>query len=125
MIVKFLTFCYGTGMLGLLLHWLISAVSLLIVAYLIPGIKVDGFGTALIASVVIGLVNATIGFFLKLITFPLTILTLGIFWLVINALMLELASALVPGFIVQGFWSAFFGAIVLSLVSTVLRSALA
>jgi putative membrane protein len=74
---------------------------------------------------VIGLVNATIGFFLKLITFPLTILTLGIFWLVINALMLELASALVPGFIVQGFWSAFFGAIVLSLVSTVLRSALA
>ena len=112
-------------MLGLLLHWLISAVSLLIVAYIIPGIKVDGFGTALIASVVIGLVNATIGFFLKLITLPLTILTLGIFWLVINALMLELASALVSGFTVEGFWSAFFGAIVLSLVSTFLRSALA
>jgi putative membrane protein len=124
MIVKFLTFCYGTGMLGLLLHWLISAISLLIVAYIIPGIKVDGLGTALIASVVIGLVNATIGFFLKLITLPLTILTLGIFWLVINALMLELASALVSGFTVEGFWSAFFGAIVLSLVSTFLRSAL-
>jgi putative membrane protein len=115
----------GLGMLGLLLHWLISAVSLLIVAYIIPGIKVDGFGTALIASVVIGLVNATIGFFLKLITLPLTILTLGIFWLVINALMLELASSLVSGFTVEGFWSAFFGAIVLSLVSTFLRSALA
>jgi putative membrane protein len=109
----------GLGMLGLLLHWLISAVSLLIVAYIIPGIKVDGFGTALIASVVIGLVNATIGFFLKLITLPL-----GIFWLVINALMLELASSLVSGFTVEGFWSAFFGAIVLSLVSTFLRSAL-
>jgi Predicted membrane protein len=112
-------------MIGLLVHWLISAVSLLIVAYIIPGIKVDGFSTALIASVVIGLVNATIGFFLKLITLPLTILTLGIFWLVINALMLELASALVSGFTVEGFWSAFFGAIVLSLVSTLLRSALA
>jgi putative membrane protein len=114
----------GLTMLALLLHWLISAISLLIVAYLIPGIKVDGLGTALIASIVIGLVNATIGFFLKLITLPLTILTLGIFWLVINALMLELASALVSGFTVQGFWSAFFGAIVLSLVSTFLRSAL-
>ena len=109
----------------LLLHWLISTASLLIVAYFIPGIKVSGLGTALIASIVIGLVNATIGFFLKLITLPLTILTLGIFWLVINALMLELASALVPGFTVEGFWSAFFGAIVLSLVSTFLRSALA
>lgn len=112
-------------MVSLLLHWLISAISLLIVAYIIPGIKVDGLGTALIASIVIGLVNATIGFFLKLITLPLTILTLGIFWFVINALMLELASALVPGFVVQGFWSAFFGAIVLSLVSTFLRSLLA
>ncbi|HUK42431.1 MAG TPA: phage holin family protein [Candidatus Acidoferrales bacterium] len=116
-------FVMGLKMLGLLLHWLISAISLLIVAYIIPGIKVDGLGTALIASVVIGLVNATIGFFLKLITLPLTILTLGIFWLVINALMLELASRLVSGFTVQGFWSVFFGAIVLSLVSTFLRNA--
>jgi putative membrane protein len=110
---------------GLLLHWLISTASLLVVTYIIPGIKVDGLGTALIASIVIGLVNATIGFVLKILTLPLTILTLGIFWLVINALMLELASALVPGFIVNGFWSAFFGAIILSLVSTFLRSALA
>ena len=110
---------------GLLLHWLISTASLLIVAYLIPGIKVTGLGTALIASIVIGLVNATIGFFLKLITLPLSILTLGIFWLVINALMLQLASMLVPGFIVESFWSAFFGAIVLGLVSTLLRHALA
>ena len=110
---------------GLLLHWLISTASLLIAAYIVPGIKVDGLGTALIASIVIGLVNATIGFILKILTLPLTILTLGIFWFVINALMLELASALVPGFIVEGFWSAFFGAIILSLVSTLLRSALA
>jgi len=109
-------------MAGLLLHWLISTVSLLIVAYMIPGIQVSGVGTALIAAIVIGLINATLGLILKILTFPLTILTLGLFWLVINALMLQLASTLVPGFYVAGFWSAFFGAIVLSIVSMVLYS---
>src|ERR1041384_2254482 len=107
-------------MVDLLLHWFISAASLLIVAYLFPGIEVRGFGSALLAPVVIGLINATIGFILKIFPLPLTILTLGIFWLVINALMLQLAAALVPGFFIAGFWSAFFGAIVLSIVSTVL-----
>jgi putative membrane protein len=106
----------------LLLHWLISAVSLLIVAYIFPGIEVRGVGTALIAPIVIGLINATIGFFLKLVTLPLTILTLGLFWLVVNALMLQLAAALVPGFYVASFWSAFFGAILLSVVNMVLRA---
>jgi putative membrane protein len=109
-------------MAGLLLHWLISTVSLLIVAYMIPGIQVSGVGTALIAAIVIGLINATLGLILKILTFPLTILTLALFWLVINALMLQLASSLVPGFYVAGFWSAFFGAIVLSIVSMVLYS---
>jgi len=109
-------------MAGLLLHWLISTVSLLIVAYMIPGIQVSGVGTALIAAIVIGLINATLGLILKILTFPLTILTLGLFWLVINALMLQLASSLVPGFYVSGFWAAFFGAIVLSLVSMALHS---
>jgi putative membrane protein len=107
---------------GLLLHWLISSASLLIVAYIFPGIEVRGLGAALIAPIVIGLVNATIGLFLKLVTLPLTVLTLGLFWLVINALMLQLASYLVPGFHVEGFWSAFFGAIVLSIVSMSLRA---
>ena len=96
----------------------------MIVAYLFPGIKVTGFGAALIAPIVIGLVNATIGLVLKILTFPLTLLTFGIFLLVINALMLQLASVLVPGFDVAGFWSAFFGAIVLSVVSTILRALL-
>ena len=109
-------------MLDLLLHWFISAASLLIVAYLFPGIEVRGFGTALVAPVVIGLINATIGFIMKIFTLPLTILTLGIFWLVINALMLQLAAALVPGFFIASFWSAFFGAIVLSIVSTILSA---
>lgn len=109
-------------MLDLLLHWFVSAASLLIVSYLIPGIEVRGFGSALVAPVVIGLINATIGFILKIFTLPLTILTLGLFWLVINALMLQLAAALVPGFYIAGFWSAFFGAIVLSIVSTILSA---
>jgi len=107
-----------------MIHWAISAISLVVIAYLIPGIRVDGIGPALIAPVVIGLVNATIGFILKIITFPITILSLGIFLLVINALMLMLAAYLVPGFAVAGFWSAFFGAIVMSFVSMVLRSLL-
>lgn len=109
-------------MRALFFHWLVSSLSLMIVAYLFPGISLDGAGAAILAPVVIGLVNATVGFFIKLLTLPLTVLTLGLFWLVINALMLQLAAYLVPGFFVVGFWSAFFGAIVLSIVSMILRS---
>src|SRR5216117_2096780 len=101
-------------MTHLLVNWLLSALSLVIVAHVIPGFQISGFAAALIASIVIGFVNGTLGLLLKILTFPLTILTLGIFWLVINALMLQLAAALVPGFYVAGFLSAFFGAIVLS-----------
>ena len=108
-------------MLHWIINWLLSAVSLIIVANVIRGIQVNGFGTALVAAIVIGLVNATIGLLLKIITFPLTIVTLGLFWLVINALMLKLAAALVPGFRVVGFLPAFLGAILLTLVSTLLH----
>ena len=107
-------------MLDVLIHWFISAASLMIVAYLFPGIEVHGLDTALIAPIVIGFINATIGFIFKLLTLPLSLLTFGFFWLVINALMLLLAASLVPGFVIDGFWSAFFGAIVLSIVSTLL-----
>ena len=109
-------------MLDLLLHWFLSAGSLLIVAFLFPGIEVRGLGTALLAPIVIGFINATLGIILKIITLPLTVLTLGIFWLVLNALMLQLAATVVPGFYVAGFMSAFFGAIVLSIVNMLLRS---
>jgi putative membrane protein len=108
----------------LLLHWLVSSLSLIVVAYLLPGIRLEGIGAALIAPIVIGLVNATVGFVLKILTLPLTVLTLGLFWLVINALMLQLAAYLVPGFYIAGFWWAFFGAILLSIVSMILRSLL-
>jgi putative membrane protein len=105
----------------LLLNWVLTALAVWIVSRVVPGISVDSPTTALIAALVIGLVNATIGMILKVLTFPLTILTLGLFWFVINALMLELASAFVRGFQVHGFLAAFIGAIVLSLVSSVLH----
>jgi putative membrane protein len=107
----------------LLLNWVLSAIAVWIVAQLVPGISVSGPRNALIAALVIGFINATVGFVLKVITFPLTLLTLGLFWLVINALMLEFASALLaPGFQVRGFFAAFIGAIVLSLVNLLLKS---
>ena len=112
-------------MVVLLLHWLVSSLSLIVVAYLLPGIRLEGIGAALIAPIVIGLVNATVGFVLKILTLPLTLLTLGLFWLVINALMLQLAAYLVPGFFIAGFWWAFIGAILLSIVSMILRSLIA
>ena len=106
----------------IILNWLLSGLSLMIVAHFIPGFQLSGFGTALIAAFVIGLVNATLGFVLKIITLPLSIVTFGIFLLVINALMLRFAAILVPGFVVHGFGAAFLGALVLSLVSLILRA---
>jgi putative membrane protein len=106
----------------LLLNWVLSAVAVWIVAQLGIGISVQGARAALIAALVIGLINATLGAVLKIITFPLTVVTLGVFWLVINALMLELAAKLVSGFYVRGFVAAFIGAIVLSLVNLLLKA---
>jgi putative membrane protein len=105
----------------LLLHWILSAVAVWIVAHVVPGISVSGPQAALIAALVIGLINATLGLLLKILTFPLTLLTLGLFWFVINALMLELASSFVRGFQVRDFVAAFIGAIVLSIVSSLLQ----
>ena len=111
-------------MAKLLVHWVLSALCLLLVAHFVPGFFVRGFGTALIAAVVIGLVNATIGMLLKIITFPLTIVTFGIFWLVINALMLKFAALFVPGFEVRGLWPAFWGGLILSVLNMIVRQVL-
>ena len=108
-------------MLRMLLHWFITALAVWLTSRVVPGFYVDGAAAALIAAVVIGLVNATLGLFLKVVTFPLTIVTLGIFWLIINAVMLKLASVFVPGFHIRGFIAAFLGAIVLSLVNMLLK----
>ncbi len=104
-----------------LINWLLSALAVWVVSRLVSGFHVTNVAAALIAALVIGFVNATLGALLKIVTLPLTILTLGLFWFIINALMLELASAIVPGFRIDTFASAFWGAIVLSLVNMLFR----
>lgn len=108
--------------MALLLQWLLSAIALILVSKIVPGFHVLGLWPALIAAMVIGLLNATVGFLLKIITFPLSILTLGIFLLVINGLMILLASAVVPGFRVNGFAPAFWGAIVLAILGMLIKA---
>jgi putative membrane protein len=109
-------------MFGLMIQWLLSAIALMLVSRVVPGFEVDGLGPALIASLVIGLLNATLGLFLKVLTFPLSILTFGVFLLVINGLMFLLASRFVPGFIVRGYAPAFWGAVVMALLSLLIRA---
>jgi putative membrane protein len=109
-------------MIALLVQWVLYAVALLIVSRIVPGFIVAGLWPALIAALVIGLLNATLGFFLKIITFPLSVITLGLFLLVINGLMILLASGIVRGFRVSGFFPAFWGAVVLALLGMVIRA---
>jgi putative membrane protein len=103
-------------MVKLLLHWLLSAVALLVISHFLHGFVVRGLEPALIAALVIGLLNATLGLVLKIVTFPITIITLGLFLLVINAAMILLASRLVSGFHVAGWIPALWGAVALALV---------
>lgn len=110
-------------MIRLLIEWLLYALALLAVSGLVPGFTVEGLWPALLAALVIGLLNATLGLFLKVVTFPLSILTLGLFLLVINGLMILLASSIVPGFRVRGFFPAFWGAVVLALMGLLIRAA--
>jgi putative membrane protein len=104
-----------------LINWILSALAVWVVSQFVPGFHVHGAAAALIAALVIGFINATLGLIIKVLTFPLTILTLGIFWFVINALMLELASWFVPGFHIDSFGAAFIGGIILSLVNMIFR----
>ncbi|QMS88144.1 phage holin family protein [Nostoc edaphicum CCNP1411] len=103
-----------------LLTWLVGALSLLLTAYFVPGFEFNAFSTAAVAALILGLVNAIVRPFLVILTFPLTIITLGLFLFVVNALMLLLVGFLVPGFIVAGFLPALLGSVVLTIVSTVL-----
>src|SRR5436305_14299030 len=104
------------------INWILSALEVWVVTQVHLGIHVHGAASTLVAALVIGFINATLGALLKVVTLPLTILTLGIFWLVINALMLELASVLMrPAFTVDSFFAAFWGAILLSLVNMFFR----
>jgi putative membrane protein len=103
-------------MLRLLLHWILNALALLIVSHFVEGFDVTNVVSAFIAVVVIGLLNATLGLFLKIITLPLGILTFGIFFLVINAVILWFSSKFVPGFAVTTFKAAFLGALALAVL---------
>ncbi|WP_028357626.1 phage holin family protein [Brackiella oedipodis] len=111
-------------MLNLIITWVLNAVALLIVGYIFPGISVDSFGAALLAAVVLGLVNTLIKPILQILTLPITIVTLGLFLFVINALMFLFVGKLLGGFHVSGFWTALFGSIVYSIVSGFLSSLL-
>ena len=101
----------------LLLRWIISAVSILVAAYVIPGIYVSGVETALIVALVIGLINAIIRPIVFFLTLPITVLTLGLFTFVINGFLFLLVARIVPGFEIRNLLTAIIGYIVISLVS--------
>jgi putative membrane protein len=105
-----------------LIHWLITSVSLWVASYLFRGIRFADTSSLVIAALLLGLANAIVKPLLIVLTLPLTVLTLGFFLLVINALMIQLVSRLVSGFSVSGFWTAFFAAIFLSVFSFVLSA---
>jgi putative membrane protein len=105
----------------ILINWLITTIAILIAAYILPGVTVRTFGAALVTALVLGLINAIIRPILIFLTLPLTILTLGLFIFVLNALLVLLTSAIVPGFDVKSFWWALLFSLVFSLVSFILH----
>ena len=111
-------------MLNLLAVWIVNALALLALPYVVPTIQIAGFGTALLVAVVLGLINTLLRPLLVLLTLPVTLLTLGLFIFVINALLFQLAGTLIDGFQVGGFWSAMFGSIAYSLISWLLSALL-
>jgi putative membrane protein len=111
-------------MVRLLITWLLNTIALLAVAWLMPSIQVASVGTALLAALVLGLVNTLIRPLLIILTLPVTLLTLGLFLLVINGLLFWAVGSLLDGFTVASFWSGFFGAILYSLISGLLAAVL-
>jgi putative membrane protein len=109
------------GLLATLLHWVVSAIALLATAYMVRGFKISSFGSALIAAVAIGIANVVIWPVLILLTLPLNILTLGLFTFVVNGAVLKICAALLPGFKIETWFAAIVGAIVLSIVGTILH----
>lgn len=108
-------------MLGFFLRWSMNLLALIVAASLIRGIRIESIGMGILAAGILGVVNAVIRPIVLLLTLPITILTLGLFTLVINALMLLLVSNLVPGLVIEGFRAAFWGGLIVSLVSWVLN----
>lgn len=106
--------------MSLIIHWVVVALTLLAIPYVVPGVRVPNLGTAMVAAAVLGLINVIIKPVLVFLTLPINILTLGLFTLVINALLLKLVAGLVSGFAIDGFWPALLGGLILSVVSVVL-----
>lgn len=109
-------------MKGLILRWLILSVAIMVSAHLFAGIHVDGYGTALFAALVLGILNAFFRPILFILTLPINVLTLGLFTFVINAVLLLMTSGITGGLVVDGFGSAMFGSLIISLVSLLLSS---
>jgi len=104
------------------LRWFVTAIAVLVAERLLPGIECNGWGTLLGASLLLGIINAFVRPVLLLLSLPFIIVTMGLFILVVNALLLWLVANIIPGFYVDGFWNAFFGSIIISLVSWILSS---
>lgn len=107
-------------MQGFLFRWFFNAVAIYLTTLIIRGIQVPDFTTALIAALVLGIVNAFIRPIVLLLTLPINILTLGLFTLIVNTLMLYIVAAVVQSFVITSFWSALIGALLIALISTVL-----
>jgi putative membrane protein len=103
-------------MMRMLLHWILNAIALLVISHLVAGFVVSNLVSALIAVIIIGLFNSTLGLLLKFVTLPLGILSFGLFFLVINAVILKFSSLFVPGFVVENFKAAFLGALALFVI---------
>ena len=108
-------------MVDLIVNWLVAAVALFIVAKVISGFEIRGFGEALVAAAVIAIVDVTLGPVLRFISFPITLLTLGLFRFVIYAVVLKVAALFSPGFRISGFIPALVGAVVLTILRSILR----
>ena len=105
-------------MMAVLINWIVSAMVIFTVAYVIPGVHVTSFTTALVVALVLGILNAIVKPILVVLTLPITIITLGIFYLILNAILIVVASKIVPGFIIDSFFSAFIFGLILSIVNT-------
>jgi putative membrane protein len=107
---------------GLIIRWLTSTAAIVLTSYLLDGIHISGFLSALFAAAMLGILNAFFRPIALLLTLPINILSLGFFTFIINALMLKMASAVITGFDVIGFWSAIFGSLLISIISWLLNS---
>jgi len=108
--------------MGIFIRWLILTIAIIIASYLLDGIRVSGFLSAFFAAAILGILNAFFRPILIVLTLPINIMTLGLFTFVINAILLMMASGVISGFEVSGFWSAVFGSLLISIVSWVLNS---